>query len=97
MKRWGLKGESRKAAATGRFHHLLSYPIVPLNKQKNGPAWDRFFFSNEGATSIYSLLSWIIGSSSFVLRSTASTMVRSSTPSAEAATAGMICRPSGKL
>ena len=44
-----------------------------------------------------SLLSWIIGSSSFVLRSTASTMVRSSMPSALAATAGMIWRESGRL
>ncbi len=44
-----------------------------------------------------SLLSWIMGSSSFVLRSTASTMVRSSMPSALAATAGMIWRESGRL
>jgi len=44
-----------------------------------------------------SLWSWIIGSSSLVLRSTASTMVRSSPPSALAATAGMIWRESGKL
>ena len=32
-----------------------------------------------------------------MLRSTASTMVRSSTPSADDATAGMICRLSGRL
>ncbi len=44
-----------------------------------------------------SLLSWIIGSSSLVLRSTASTIVRSSPPSALAATAGMIWRESGRL
>jgi len=45
----------------------------------------------------YSLSSWISGSSCRVLRSIARTMVRSSTPSGEAATAGMICRPLGKL
>ena len=44
-----------------------------------------------------SLLSWIIGSSSLVLRSTARTIVRSSMPSALAATAGMIWRESGRL
>ncbi len=43
------------------------------------------------------LLSWIIGSSSFVFRSTARTIVRSSMPSALDATAGMICRESGRL
>src|SRR5262249_52657912 len=44
-----------------------------------------------------SLPSWIIGSSSFVFRSTARTIVRSSTPSGLAATAGMIWRESGRL
>ena len=44
-----------------------------------------------------SLPSWIIGSSSLVFRSTARTIVRSSTPSGLAATAGMICRESGRL
>ena len=52
---------------------------------------------NHAKTWDYSLPSWIIGSSCLVLRSTASTIVRSSTPSAEVATAGMICLLSGKL
>ena len=44
-----------------------------------------------------SLPSWIMGSSSLVLRSTARTIVRSSTPSGLEAVAGMIWRASGML
>ena len=63
-------------------------------RKANRPS-DSSFAVGVGRYSLF--MSWIIGSSSFVFRSTASTMVRSSTPSAEAATAGMICRLSGKL
>lgn len=60
-----------------------------------GPACGTFGTTNKGDG--YSCTSLSTGSRCLVLRSIARTMVRSSTPSAEAATAGMICRLSGRL